>query len=168
MTAGCGKSSPPRPAPNKADQLPARCQPRTTRDFLSPAPSAVNPGPGQDSPGFSAWRMIRIVRADMAIYPPFGTAFRDPRGSQSPLDHHRLDMGDRLGGVQALRAGLGAVHDRVAAVEAERVLEIVEPLALRFVARIDEPAVRLQQDRRAKVAVAVPPKARACGRARSA
>src|SRR5580658_1445838 len=79
MTVGRGKSPPPRPAPNRADQLPARSQPRMTRDFLSAAPSAVNPGPGQDSPGFSAWRMMRIVRADIAIYPPFRTTLRDHR-----------------------------------------------------------------------------------------
>ena len=46
-----------------------------------------------------------------------------------PQHHHLLDLGDRLRRVQVLRAGLGAVHDRVAAVEPERVLELVEPLA---------------------------------------
>ena len=49
--------------------------------------------------------------------------------SHLPLDEHHLDLGDGLGGVEALRAGLGAIHDGVAAVEPERVLEIVEPLA---------------------------------------
>jgi hypothetical protein len=34
--------------------------------LLVVAPSAVNPRPGQVSPGFSAWRMIGIVRDDMA------------------------------------------------------------------------------------------------------
>ena len=60
-TAGRGKSSPARPAPSSADQLPARCQPRNTRDFLSAEPSGVKPGPGPDSSGFSAWRMMRMV-----------------------------------------------------------------------------------------------------------
>src|SRR5688500_3008067 len=50
--------------------------------------------------------------------------------SEPPLDHHLLDFADRLGRVQALGTGLGAVHDRVAAIEAERVFEIVEALAL--------------------------------------
>src|SRR5271166_633404 len=95
-----------------------------------------------------------------------------PRGAPSPspashppLDHHFLDVDDRLGRVEALGAGLGAVHDRVAAVEAERVLEIVEPLALGLVARVDEPTISLEQDRRTQIAVAVPPVARAGGRA---
>ena len=42
--------------------------------------------------------------------------------------HHLLDLGDRLGRVQPLGADLGAVHDGVAAIELERILEIVEPL----------------------------------------
>ncbi len=61
MTVGPGKSSPPRLPPNSADQSPARCQPRITRDFLSTEPPEVKPGPGQDSSGFSACRMMRIV-----------------------------------------------------------------------------------------------------------
>ena len=112
------------------------------------------------------WRRIGLGSA-----PPghCGAARRSRRpASQPPLDHHGLDVRDRLGRVEALGAGLGAVHDRVAAIKAERVLEIVEPVAPRFVARIDEPAVGLEQDRRAKVAVAGPPVARAGGRAAGA
>ena len=74
----------------------------------------------------------------------FRKAALSGRPSQSPLDHHLLDVDDRLRRVEPFGAGLGAVHDRVAAVEAERVLEIVEALALRFVARVDEPAIGLQ------------------------
>src|SRR5277367_1701321 len=77
-------------------------------------------------------------------------------------------MNNRLGRVQALWAGLGAVHDRVAAIEAERVLEIIKPLALRFVAGIDEPTIGLQQDRGTEIAVSIPPVARARGRAAGA
>ena len=40
-----------------------------------------------------------------------------------------LDRADGPRRVQILRAGLGAVHDRVAAIEAEWVLERIEPLA---------------------------------------
>ena len=62
---------------------------------------------------------------------------------------------------EALRAGIGAVHDRVAAIQPERVLESVEALARRFVAGIDEPAIGLQQGSGTEIAVAVPPIARA-------
>src|SRR6516164_1399533 len=86
-------------------------------------------------------------------------------GSHLPLDHHPLDLGDGLGGVQALRAGLGAVHDGVAAVEAERILEIVEAQSGRLVAAVLEPAVRLKQRGGAEETLAVPPIARAGGRA---
>src|SRR4051812_2781988 len=61
------------------------------------------------------------------------------------LDHLALDVGDRLGRIEALRASLRAVHDGVAAVEPERVLEIVQPLACRLVAAVDQPALGLQQ-----------------------
>src|ERR1700722_20548842 len=74
-------------------------------------------------------------------------------------------MNNRLGRVQALWAGLRAVHDGVAAIEAEWILEIIEPLALRLITGVDKPAIGLQQDRRAEIAVAVPPVARAGRRA---
>src|SRR3546814_10728715 len=67
-----------------------------------------------------------------------------------------------------LRAGLGAVHDGVAAVEPEGILELVEPLAGRLVTAVGDPAVGAQQDGGAEVAVAVPPVARAGGRAAKA
>src|SRR5271166_2842317 len=52
------------------------------------------------------------------------------RISRLPAQHQQLfDLGDCLGWVEVLRAGAGAVHDRMAAVEAERVFELVEALA---------------------------------------
>src|SRR5438093_4272912 len=85
-----------------------------------------------------------------------------------PLDHLQLELGDGFGRVEALWAGLGAVHDGVAAVEPERVFEIVEPFAGGFIAGIFHPARRLQQRGRAQEALAVPPIARARGRAAGA
>ena len=64
--------------------------------------------------------------------------------SHLPLDEHLLDLGDGLGGVEALRAGLGAIQDGVAAVEPERVLKVVEPLAACLVAAVYDPAVRFK------------------------
>ena len=79
-----------------------------------------------------------------------------------------LDLGDRLGGIQVLRAGLGAVHDRVAAIQPERILEVVEPRAGGLVAACPRSSDRRQQRGRAEVAVAVPPVARAARRAAGA
>ena len=56
--------------------------------------------------------------------------------SASALDHHFLDIGNGLSGVQSLRAGPGAVEDGMASVEPERVFEDVEPLACPLVAAI--------------------------------
>src|ERR1700704_6064611 len=81
-------------------------------------------------------------------------------GPHLPLDHLLLDLGDRLRRIEMLRAGVGAIHDGVAAIEPERILEIVEPLAGRLVAAIGDPALRLQQHRGAEEALAVPPVAR--------
>ena len=77
-------------------------------------------------------------------------------------------MNNRLGRVQALWAGLRAVHDGVAAIEAERILKIIESLALRLITGVDKPAIGLQQDGRPKIAVSVPPVARTRGRATGA
>src|SRR5215472_2256901 len=87
------------------------------------------------------------------------------RGSHLPLDHHTPDLGDRLGRIETLRAGFGAIHDGVAAVEAERIFEIVEASSGRFVAAVLEPTMRLQQRGWSHEALAVPPIARARGRA---
>ena len=70
------------------------------------------------------------------------------RKSQLSFNHHFLDLGDGLGWIEALRAGVGAVHDRVAAVELERVLQRVQPVAGGLVAAVDQPAIGLQQGRR--------------------
>src|SRR6266851_6460648 len=89
-------------------------------------------------------------------------------GTSPSLRHHSLGVGNRARRVEPFRAGPGAVHDGMAAVEAERVLEPVEALAGALIAAVGEPAVRLQQDRRAEIAVLVPPVARAGGRAAEA
>src|SRR5690606_6672123 len=88
--------------------------------------------------------------------------------SDLALQHQLLDGADGLRGVQPLRAGPRAVHDGVAAVELERVLEVVQALAGILVARVHDPAVGLEQDRGAQVAVAVPPVAGARGAAAGA
>ena len=59
------------------------------------------------------------------------------------LGHQPLGIGDRACRVEPFRAGLGAVHDGVAAVETERVLEPVEALAGPLVAAVGEPAIGL-------------------------
>src|SRR5689334_11393388 len=88
--------------------------------------------------------------------------------SHLPFDQLQLELGDRFRRVESLRAGLGAVHDCVAAVQPERILEIVEPLPGRLIAGVLDPARRLQQCRRTEEALAVPPVARAGRRAAGA
>src|ERR1700680_4256329 len=75
--------------------------------------------------------------------------------------HHPLGVGNRTRRVEPFRAGVGAVHDGVASIETERVLKKVETLARALVPAVDQPAVRLQQDRWAEIAILVPPVARA-------
>ena len=87
---------------------------------------------------------------------------------------HLLDVSDRLGGVESLGTGLGAVHDRVAAVELEAVVQSLQSLLSLLVTRVDDPAVglrerqsqtaiggrrggHLHEDGRAEVLVGVPP-----------
>ena len=68
--------------------------------------------------------------------------------SDDAIDHHMFDRGNGLGGVQPLGTGIGAVHDRVAAIKLERILKLVQPLARGLIARIDNPAIGGQQRRR--------------------
>src|SRR6266404_5935891 len=89
-------------------------------------------------------------------------------GSNLAFDQLELEFGDGLGRIEALRAGLGAVHDGVATIKPERVLEIVESFAGGFVAAVLDPARCLQQRCRSQEALAVPPVARARRRAAGA
>src|SRR5689334_14282103 len=62
-----------------------------------------------------------------------------PRNDENlhlPFDQLQFQLGDGFRRVEALRAGLGAVHDGVAAIKPERVLEIVEAFAGCLIARI--------------------------------
>src|SRR6185437_1170316 len=90
------------------------------------------------------------------------------RRASSALDHHLLDLADRLGRVEVFRASARAIHDRVAAIEPERIFQRIEPVARMLVAAIGEPTIGLQQDRGAEIAIAVPPVARAARRAAEA
>jgi len=91
-----------------------------------------------------------------------GSSIRKPsEKSKTPLHQQLLDLADGAGGVEAFGAGLGAVHDGVAAIEAERVFERVEPLALHFVARVGEPAIGLEQRGGTEITLRIPPVARA-------
>jgi len=82
------------------------------------------------------------------------------------VDQHLLDFSDGASRVQALGAGLCAVHDGVAAVDGETVLHHLQPLVGELVTGVDHPAVGLHQHGGAQVLVAVPPVGRAgCGAA---
>ena len=53
------------------------------------------------------------------------------------LNHHMFDLRDRFRWVQPFRTNLRTVHDRVAAIELEWILEIVKALSGRFITAID-------------------------------
>src|SRR5439155_5166338 len=67
-------------------------------------------------------------------------SFRHSSCSYRPLHHQFLDLADRPGRVEVLRAGIDAVHDAMTAEQAVRILQVVEPLGGRLVAAVgDEP-----------------------------
>ena len=74
-----------------------------------------------------------------------------------PLSDHLFGFGNRLSRVETLGAGVGAIHDRVAAIKPKRVFELVETFASHFIAAVGKPAVCLKQYSRTKKFVAVPP-----------
>src|SRR3954452_22739463 len=88
--------------------------------------------------------------------------------SRDAFGDHLLCLGDCLRRVETLRADVRAVHDGVAAIETERIFELVEPLAGRFIAAVGKPAISLKQDRGPQEAVAVPPIAGAARRSAEA
>jgi hypothetical protein len=49
-----------------------------------------------------------------------------------------------LAGLSPLGQVLGAIHDGVAAIEAERILEMIDSFARRLIPRIDQPAIGLE------------------------
>src|SRR4051794_2682061 len=59
--------------------------------------------------------------------------------------HQLLNLGDRFRRVEVLWTRLRAVHNRVAAVKTEGILEVIEPFARRLVAAVYQPPIRLQQ-----------------------
>jgi len=52
-----------------------------------------------------------------------------------------------LAGFRPFGHGVGAIHDRVAAIKPERVFQIIQTLAGRFIAAVDQPAIGLQRER---------------------
>src|SRR5699024_5651266 len=63
---------------------------------------------------------LAAIRYVVGRYSQFGFS------EASPGQHHLLDLGNRLGRIQPLGAGVGAVHDGVAAIQTERILEVVQ------------------------------------------
>ena len=76
-----------------------------------------------------------------------------------------LNLVNRSSGIQILRAGVRAVHDRMAAIQLVRIVQILQTLLGHLIARIGDPPIGLLQDGRAEVLVAVPPVGRAGRRA---
>src|SRR5665213_740425 len=83
-----------------------------------------------------------------------------PSESASALDHLLLDFGNRLARIKSFRTGPRAVQNSVAAIKPERVFKVVEPLLLRFVATVGQPAPSLQEHGGAEKAITIPPMAR--------
>jgi len=76
------------------------------------------------------------------------------------LSHPLLDRGDGLSWVKVLRANLRAVHNCVAPVKLEGVIELLKALLGEPISTIFNPSVGLHQHCRAKVLIGIPPVAR--------
>ena len=68
-----------------------------------------------------------------------------------------LDVGDRFAWVQVFGTRFGAVHNRVATVQFERIVQIFQTFFGEFIATVVNPTERLHQDGGTKVSVRVPP-----------
>jgi len=63
--------------------------------------------------------------------------------SDAALNHQLLELCDRLGRIQTLGARFGAIQNGLAPIKSEPILEVIEPIAGRLVARIVHPAIGL-------------------------
>lgn len=98
----------------------------------------------------------------------FKRLFRKLRGRRSfflVCCHHFLDFCNGLPWVEPLGACLCAVHNSVAAIEGEWVLQLRQTLLSEIVTRIDHPAIGLHKHRWSQVFIPIPPVA---GAARAA
>mmetsp|Transcript_45657 Transcript_45657/g.102900 ORF Transcript_45657/g.102900 Transcript_45657/m.102900 type:complete len:207 (-) Transcript_45657:234-854(-) len=73
------------------------------------------------------------------------------------LCHLQLNLGDSFARVQVLGARLAAIHDRLAPVHLESVVEERQALLLLSVPAVCQPTVRLQQDGGPQVLILIPP-----------
>ena len=75
------------------------------------------------------------------------------------VDEFFFEFADSLGWVQAFRANVNAVHDRVATEQAVRVFQIVQALGGGLIAAVGDEAIRGEQASRTHEFVRVPPEA---------
>jgi len=68
-----------------------------------------------------------------------------------------LDLGDGSAGVEALGAGLGAVHDGVTSVDTEGISEPVQSLCLLSISAVNDPSVGLHQNSWTQISISIPP-----------
>src|ERR1700722_3458077 len=83
--------------------------------------------------------------------------------SDSAAHHQFLDLANRLGRIEALRAHIDAIHDGMATEQTVRIFQVVETFTRRFVEAVRNETTRLQQARRTDELVRVPPEAWAGG-----
>src|SRR5687767_2899089 len=128
---------------------------------VAPAKEPRGNSPQLNQPAWSASSVAPVGNREASLKQLAPCVGREP--SSGPLRDQLLGLGERLGGVQPLGADVRAVHDRVAAIEAERIVKLVEPLASRFIAAVGKPSIGLEQHCGTQELVAVPPVAGAAG-----
>lgn len=68
-----------------------------------------------------------------------------------------LDLRNGTSWIQTLGTGARAVHDGVATVNAEGILQLAQTLRSVLVTRVDDPAIGLHQHSRAQILLGIPP-----------
>ena len=88
----------------------------------------------------------------------------NPKG----MNHYYLQLVDRSSRIEILGASMRAVHNRMASIQLVRIVQTLQSLLRHLITRIGDPSVRLLQNRRAQILIAVPPVRRARRRAAGA
>jgi len=63
----------------------------------------------------------------------------------------------RSGWIKFFRACIHAIHNLMAAIEPECIFQLIQSISGRFITRINNPAIGLQQSCRTKKAITIPP-----------
>src|SRR5271163_3729681 len=134
------------------------CRPRPSSGYCRSPPPTTAPTRMASAAGSGATPiLLKSLATKRSRYGDAYVRSAEWTRRSSASEHQRtLDLLDRLGHLDAPRAGVGAVERGAAAPDAVDLVEDVEPLGRGLVTAVEDEAVRVDDGRRTEVAALVP------------